>query len=129
MEGMMLHTKTTAHKSQSAASSAKSSFITQSSTALQSLSGEHDASTFSMNRINPRSLTEQEIIHLAEQGKEFICPICSTRLVTNPSSWQSGEKLKGLVCPNRHNHFLAYGDEQENLQAFCNWIGQQDLVE
>ena len=80
-----------------------------------------------MTRMNPRLLKETEILELAQHGVSFICPVCQTPLEAAPVNWQPGQVLERLACPNRHNHFLAYGDEESNLDTYCDWIDNLTL--
>jgi uncharacterized protein YbaR (Trm112 family) len=75
-----------------------------------------------MRQLNPRLMAEVEIMELAQHGVSFVCPVCLTPLQAVPDNWQPGEKLDSLVCPNKHNHFLSYGDEAKSLDAYRDWM-------
>ncbi|MES9943061.1 MAG: hypothetical protein ABW104_19900 [Candidatus Thiodiazotropha sp. 6PLUC2] len=75
-----------------------------------------------MRELNPRFLPDSEILKLAEQGLEFSCPVCQSKLKPYPLTWRRGEKLGGLTCLNDGSHFLVYGDEAKKLDSFHAWI-------
>lgn len=75
-----------------------------------------------MMRTIASSVSTPELLKLAEQGREFECPVCSAVLEKIPEDWKPGHRLIGMACPVSQKHFLIYGEDPEGMDAYRAWI-------